>query len=318
MSKELLMIKKEYYRLDDLKHRFQMTEADVLYLLEQRHVRACFYVDNTKFIIGGWSNKGFVGYAHVQYRGLITIPESELQKLLRDRTVQPVNYLLPNCANISLLSTDYGFQLQTPNNYIHAWKSKPPTDISWAFIPAKLEPQVSDTFVHSIQKAVEVCLNQQNKTTETNLVEEKFRDLPKQKFAVELRKFLFSDICLSHIDLVACKAISAPTEAERLENCSTNLNNKTALHLNQLDKLILKIIIHDRTLTAKNVFKILAHESGMEEDSRHFDSENILLDNIDDLIIWKDSLSKTLEKKCSLVTLANKMTYIRKSLNTKE
>ena len=90
------------------------------------------------------------------------------------------------------------------------------------------------------------------------------------------------------------------------------------LDRNAFDNLILRILRSDRTYTAKSIFKILAHESSLEEDTRQFDIENILLDHIDDIIIWKDFLSKSPEKRCSLATLGNKLTNIRKTLNTKD
>jgi hypothetical protein len=312
------MIKKDYYRLDDLKHRFNMTEADILYLLEQRLVKACFYVDSTEFVIGGWSNKGFIGYAHVRYRGLINLPEEELQKLLRAKKVTPMNYLLANDKNIELSSSEYELELATPNNYIYAWKAKAPAEISWDFIPARLGPYVTETFLHAVQKTLNMCLEQQTKSTALDPSLEKYRNLPAQKLTAHFKTFLFSEICIRHQDLVSCKVIS-----DKAESVPDDLPVSASAMSQELkgtcfENLITRIFMSDRTLSAKSVFKILAYESSLEEDSRHFDIENILLDHIDDIIIWKDYLSKSTEKRCSLATLGNKLTNIRKTVRAKE
>ena len=51
-----------------------------------------------------------------------------------------------------------------------------------------------------------------------------------------------------------------------------------------------------------------------EEDSRKFDTHNILIDAVDDKLVWKDKLSRLEEKSVSLRRLENILTEVKKTI----
>lgn len=305
------MIEKEYYRLEDLKHRFNMTEADVLYLLEQRLAKACFYVDSTAFVIGGWNKERFIGYAHVNYRGLISLPERELKDLLRARKVTPVDYMLPNNQNIQLSSTEYGLELATPNNYIQAWKPKTPAEISWDFIPARLCPHVAETFVYGMQKAFDMFLATRPEKHVVAPQFEKYRDVPKQKLTYYSKTFSFSDICIRHEELVSAGVISRPETLiqPKPENDAIKLDN-------EFEDLLAAIILRSpQKLTAKKIHRILCDECEREEDSRLFDKNNILLSEDQGVITWRDKYRNNTQRSYSQASLSNVISKMNSKIN---
>lgn len=304
------MIEKEYYRLEDLKHRFNMTEADVLYLLEQRSVKASFYTDSTHFVIGGWNKEGFIGYAHVNYRGLISLPERELQDLLRTRKTTPLDYMLPNNQNIQLSSTEYGLELATPNNYIQAWKPKTPAEISWDFIPARLGPHVAETFVYGMQKALDMLLETRTKKNVVSPQFEKYRDVPKQKLTYYSKTFSFSDICIRHEELVSAGVISRP------DTPIPPKPEKDAIKLdNEFEDLLAAIILGSpQKLTAKKIHRILCDECEREEDSRLFDKNNILLSEDQGVITWRDKYRNNKERSYLQASLDNVISTVRSKI----
>lgn len=77
------MLVKEYYRISELKERFNVSVEDIKYLVENSKIELVFYVETHKYIFGGWlKDKGFVGFGTLNYRGLVKVTEQEQQELV--------------------------------------------------------------------------------------------------------------------------------------------------------------------------------------------------------------------------------------------
>ena len=304
------MFEKEYYRLEDLRNRYNMTEADVHYLVAEKGLTPCFYLPSTAFIIGDWQANGFVGFANVQYEGIVAIPQKHIQELVNKRKVLPLHYDLFNNTKIRLVDTEYGCNLPIPNEYIQGWQSKDLSQISWPKIPAKLYPYVAPTLKNTFKDLLmSFAKNEADKAASVERFDSAFGEAPTHELRPFYKTFSFSDICIRHEDLVALRIIGDQSSTELI---STQITPE--LDGNQFEKLLAKIILSDKTLSAKPVFKILVNECKQQEDLRRFDTEGILLEHVEGIIIWRDVLSKTQEKKCSLSTLGNKLTRVRGTL----
>lgn len=305
------MIEKEYYRLDDLKHRFDMTESDVHYLIAEKNVPPCFYMPKTTFIVGGWQKSDFIGYANVNYEGLIAIPQPFVKELVNKRKVLPLHYSLLNKAKIQQIDTDYDCELPLPNNYIQGWKAKDLSQISWPTIPAKLYPYVAPTMKHTFKDLLMTfAKDEAGKTAAAKRFDDSFGEAPKEELRPTYKTFLFSEVCIRHQDLVSLGVIATKSHLAEPKQLA-----KKVFDSNDFEKLLAKIITSDKSLSAKPIFKILVNECNLEEDSRQFDTDGILLEHVDGIIVWKDVLSRTKEKKCSLSTLNNKLTKVRQMLS---
>ncbi len=69
------MIKKDYYRIDELEPRFGILEADLQYWLDNEKIDFVIPQPLQNYVIGGRLKVGgFVGYGTVQYKGLMCLP----------------------------------------------------------------------------------------------------------------------------------------------------------------------------------------------------------------------------------------------------
>ena len=81
---------------------------------------------------------------------------------------------------------------------------------------------------------------------------------------------------------------------------------------NKFEELLARVLRSNQNLSSKLVHKILCAECQLEEDSRQYDIDNILLDVVDDVIVWHDIYSKKKQKRCSYRRLENLLSPIRK------
>ena len=309
------MIEKEYYRLDDLQHRFNMTESDVHYLIAEKNVPPCFYMPKTTFIIGGWRKNDFIGFANVNYEGLIAIPQPYVKELVNKRKVLPYHFSLLNKTQIRQIDTDYDCELPLPNDYIQGWQAKALSEISWPTIPAKLYPYVATTLKHTFKDLLmSFAKDEVDKASKAEDFDKSFGATPKEELTAIYKTFLFQDICIRHEDLVNCGIIKIQ------ENTSPapQLNDAKIAKLdNEFEDLLAAIILSSpKKLTAKKIHRILCDECEREEDSRLFDKNNILLSEDQGVITWRDKYRGNKERSYMQSTLDTLVSSVRKKINT--
>ncbi|WP_273023493.1 hypothetical protein [Rheinheimera sp.] len=307
------MIEKEYYRLDDLKHRFKMTESDVHYLIAEKNVPPCFYMPKTTFIIGGWQKSDFIGYANVNYEGLIAIPQPFVKELANKRKVLPYHYSLLNKAKIQQIDTDYDCELPLPNNYIQGWKAKDLSQINWPTIPAKLYPYVAPTIKHTFKDLLMTFAKDEvGKTAAAKRFDDSFGETPKEELRPIYKTFLFSDICIRHEDLVNCGIITVRENTSPAPLLSDANLRKLE---NEFEDLLAAIILSSpKKLTAKKIHRILCEECEREEDKRHFDTNNILLGEDQGVISWRDKYRNNKERSYLQSSLDNVISTVKSKI----
>jgi len=201
-------------------------------------------------------------------------------------------------------------RVEMPNRYIDSWQ---PTDLSkldWQAYPALFMPKENTGMLHQLADMLQGF----GGSTGNKMDYSRFTDgMPKTELVVLNIELRFFDVSIPLQGLALNK--TTPQINRREVKKETKIASELLIKYNALDRILLRILTSNRAISAKPIFKILASESKTEEELRTFDTEFILLDQIDDVIIWKDVLSKKQEKRCSLSTLANKLSDIRKDLD---
>lgn len=137
---KLLKRVKEYYRLEELKD-IGIPEGEIRFLIEQSNLQPVFYLPLAKYVLGGFIQGKFNGFAIANYKGLVSIPTAKLDELLKIGKVKTVHVSLIQRENISVISYDYPFDVACPNNFIEGWKKADLKTFKLPVIPAQIYPK---------------------------------------------------------------------------------------------------------------------------------------------------------------------------------
>jgi hypothetical protein len=307
------MIEKEYYRVEELQDRFNLTEDDVRYLVEKRLVKTCFSIRNTKFIVDGWDGDNSIGYAHINYQGLIALPDEEVDSLISNGKITPLNYLLSQGGTITLVETDYPIGTERPKTFEEAWKPKSANCHNAEFIKAKLSPFVTKTFWHSYDNAKKSVNYSRQLFAKNVFCERKLANKTKLDLPLSFNTLQFSDICVRHQDLVSNNLLIKKSETEhRASPNQTDINTKLD---NEFEDLLAAIILKSpQKLTAKKIHKILCDECERELDQRVYDTNNILLGEEQGVISWRDKYRNNKERSYLQSSLDNVISTVKSKI----
>ncbi|MDP5131315.1 MAG: hypothetical protein NWQ54_10540 [Paraglaciecola sp.] len=308
------MIEKEYYRLEELKDRFNLTEDDVRYLVEKRLVKTCFSIRNTKFIVDGWDGDNRMGYAHINYQGLIALPDEEVDSLISNGKITPLNYLLSRGGCITLVETDYPIGTERPKTFAEAWKPKSAYCHNADFIEAKLSPFVTKTFWHSYDNAKKSVNYSRQLFAKNVFCERELANKTKLDLPLSFNTLQLSELCIRHADLASHNLLTRKSPPEQQGTLSqTDDNIKLD---NEFEDLLAAIILNSpQKLTAKKIHRILCDECDREEDSRLFDKNNILLSEDLGVITWRDKYRNNKHRSYSQASFDNIISQVRSKLS---
>lgn len=322
------MIVKEYYRLEDLKHRFNMTDADIKYLLEEQKIPLCFYVERQPFVLGFFNNENFTGHCNIYYKGLVKVPYGYTRDICNGREICPKEYLLLQQRNVEYINSKYAYELEMPNEYFRSWHPLREDNLP-EFSPDDLEAKLYPWYRKRPQWDLGILLaNGMNAFAVSKGLEPAYgEEFVKNKLQIKEMGlypnwlfFKFEDICVQHNYLVKIGLIeTSPVVLEQPDKVRANSTREFVplteqFQLNKFEELLARILRANQHISSKLVHKILCTECQLEEDARPYDIENILLDIVDDAIIWHDIYSKKKQRKCSFRRLENQLSEVRKTL----
>ncbi len=314
------MIEKEYYRLDELDKRFNLSFSDVLYLVENSKLDLAFRLNNNKFIIGGWTKENkFIGYALVQYSGFAKITLQNQIKLLSKQKANCNYFWLLDQDKITDASYDYPFESKTPNAFLYTWQPKVPSEISWEKIPAKLFPKEQEHIMRTFKNAISNTFKTLNKEqTEPSEYEKEIdAKIPKVQFYSQGIDFVLNDICILHSELIKAGIITVPeqTSTEVLPPLTSNYlpNQKPKTRSDDFNELLFRLVEAEPELTAKSYWRTLECELDDLQEYRVFDKHNLLVEITATHISWKDRIGKP-RKPISFSSFSNRLTKVRKEL----
>ncbi|MGY8874964.1 MAG: hypothetical protein ACKVJ5_01220 [Pseudoalteromonas sp.] len=271
------MIEKEYYRLDELEKRFDLSFSDVLYLVENSKLYLAFRLTDNKFIIGGWAKgNGFIGYASVKYSGFASITQKDQLTLLSKHKTNCKYFWLLNKDKIVSANYDYPFESKTPNAFLHTWQPKQPSNISWDRIPAKLFPKEQEHTLHSFKNAMTNTFKALGaEQSKPNEYEKEFdARIPKVQFYSEGINFELADICVLHEDLLKAGIGKTQEIAEVTKAISpiTKDIQTSETRTDDFHELLVRLISAEPALTAKLYWRNLEYELDDNKDYRVFDN----------------------------------------------
>ncbi len=311
------MIEKEYYRLDELEKRFDLSFSDVLYLIENSKLELIFRLNKKNYIIGGWQKeKGFIGFAKASYQGFARISKNDQLALLSNKEVSCDHFWLTEKENISNWITEYPFQLAFPNTFLYMWQPKERHEIKWPSLPAKLLPiekeYVYRTLINGIDKAVKMIVPNYEKPEKSE--KELDENLPKVQLDPQKINLTLADVCLLHSDLVKA-GITQPINTTGISP-SKHIQLSTATIKTRSDdfnELLLRLVEAEPELTAKSYWRTLECELDDLQEYRVFDKHNLLVEITATHISWKDRIGKP-RKPISFSSFSNRLTKVRKEL----
>jgi hypothetical protein len=313
------MIEKEYYRLDELEKRFDLSFSDVLYLVENSKLDLAFRLTDNKFIIGGWAKGNrFIGYASVKYSGFASITQKDQVTLLSKHKANCKYFWLLNKDKIVSTNYDYPFESKTPNAFLHTWQPKQPSDISWDRIPAKLFPKEQEHIAHTLKNAMSSIKTLSNKQSKPSEYEKEFdAKIPKLQLYSEGINFELVDVCILHSELVkagiAESKMKSPTEITPSLTPLTVPNQIPKTRSDDFYDLLIRLVGAEPELTAKGYWRNLERELDDLQEYRVFDKHNLLVEISATHINWKDRSGKP-KKPMSFSSFSNRLTKVRKEL----
>lgn len=316
------MIEKEYYRLDDLQHRFNMTLSDIKYLLEERKIPLCFHVRRQSFVVGLFRKFDFIGFCSVQYEGLVRVADQYINSVCENLKIKPERYFLLQRQKAKFLNSEYEWEQKWPNSYIQGWQPKWLSEIDSNILQAKLHPEYRTTPQWAAGMLVAIGANAIAKYKGFNQINEE--ELVKEAFEVEEKAlypdwlfFKLEDICIQHEHLESLgimKSKGVIIEQSRTAPESINAPIPATQFKNQFEELIARILSEKRHIKPKEVHKLLCMESRQEEDCRHFDTENILYPETGGVISWRDKYRANAERSYVMNSVNNIISAVKKKL----
>ncbi len=313
---KLLKRVKEYYRLDELKD-IGIPEGEIRFLIEQSNLQPVFYLPLAKYVLGGFIQGKFNGFAIANYKGLVSIPTAKLDELLKIGKVKTVHVSLIQRENISVISYDYPFDVACPNNFIEGWKKADLKTFKLPVIPAQIYPKsftnpenlyfkllnkLSDGATSNVQ-AIDTYQTQRPYALNDKIL------------CAEEEALQFAEICIQHVDLVRLELVQETTNNQTAGNkieSQSKLSVTSELFKNEFEELIARILLDKPLLKAKEIHRILCHEAANEEGCRLYDKSDILLGETDGVISWRDKYRGNAERSYKLDSLRNVISDVRK------
>jgi hypothetical protein len=315
----LVTADRKYYRLDELAN-FGMTEGTVRYLIEQDKLQPVFFLPPSHYVLGGYHENKFKGFAIAWYKGLVSIPAAKVVQLLSNGKVTSTEMNLLQREQITVVSSEYPFEVPWPNSYIGSWLKADLMQINWSVIPAKVYPRECDSLMSSFVDMLNT-INSGSRTAvddATELESKIFENHPKRILSAAGQNFKFSDICiqvadLNRLGLLNCQ-ISYSAENVNKENVE-KMAPASGKFNNEFEELIARILIAKPLIQAKEMHRLLCDEAAKEEDSRVFDRSNVLIGEVDGVISWRDKYRRNLERTYKQSSLGNLVSNVRRKLH---
>lgn len=296
------MLIKEYYRISELKERFDISVEDIKYLVETSKVELVFNIENQQYIYGGWlKDKGFVGFGIFNYRGLVKLTGQEQFELLVKSHKKFKSFKIVNKQNISNIKNGYPYETPTPNAFIYAWEPKTINNIKWDYIPAKLFHDEKEHHLRSVGKMFTNAIAMFDKAPDLKPKEDILSRVPQKGFYHDGIQLEFSDSCILHSDLVKLGIIK-PELTSHDSDLSEKVNRP-------IDLLLTKLIKQFPNDKPAKIWDKLIEDISLEP--RLLDTDEILDEVGEDTLFWFDNQAEIKQmKKKSFYNLISKLKNI--------
>ncbi|WP_306521594.1 hypothetical protein [Rheinheimera sp.] len=306
------MIQKEYYQLDELNSRFQLTNADIKYFFDKSKLVPVFNLPLKSYVVGTFAQSRFVGYGACHYKGLVSILNQNFLELWDNSKTEVERVILRDMSVIQNYTENSPFQAVLPTNSIYAWEQKAQPALRGDCCMAIFLPEEIQSASHFFSgRFAELATSTHLSEPVRNLAQqtaEKCKTAPAISHKKITQIFKLTDVCVLHSDLVRLGVIKETSNRVIVTNATQQEKpsiSNTAKFANPFHKLIGQILSEHKNIKTKGVIRILSEEVKKQEDSRDYDHENILLDDVDGVFIWRDFSARKTERHCSINSIRN-------------
>jgi hypothetical protein len=283
------MIKKEYYRLDELNKRFDITYDEVRYSVESGSLKLAFHVSNEKFVIGRIHlTKGLIASGIASYSGLVSISDNEQLELIKNDSIKSRQFTLLQKSNITQLESEYPFESSIPNALLAEWKPKSLEQIIFGTVSATICPKEQKNALKTAGQSFLKVLADIGKKPENDVkvdtsIYDKFPDFQFLFKDIELTQ---KDICVLYQDLELLGIVNEATNPVKKFEVKSHPVSEKASRTNDFHDLLKRILREQPSLSAKKIWIILEKECDLPNGERQYDEHNILRDIFDGEIYW--------------------------------
>lgn len=303
-------MERKYFYGSELESKFGLSKQDLLYLVKEKDLKLSVEYPQ-QVIIGHYVESKFVGYASAFNKGFFNLTKADSEELVEVGKTQTDAFIAPKGTILTALNKEYVWDIPFPNDSIKDWKEaelSSPLDRGYAVLTY---PQVSIDNGKVLKDAFNSFLSGElfkidNTDSIANVDSKQVSEsMPKclvsPNVSFTLDKVLLTKDELIRIGVIQ-EEISTVSQAEKQEEISFS---------DEFLELIHRILMAQPDIKAKALYQLLENEAtgGTE---KVFDINDILLDEIEGKIIWRDKYANNAEKTLSIRTLENKASKIRK------
>lgn len=289
------MLEQEYFYIHQM-HEMGFADGRLRYLIEQEKVTPVFFTHTDRFILGGYINGKFVGYAVAEYSGLLSLTKWMASEVITKGQVSAHYVQLLQKERIKIVTSNYPFNAALPNSLVGDWKKNDLQKLNWDCYPALIYPRDAECLRSKLYQVLKISASVSIDRNESWV--NKFSELEPVFELVPITKdFSYDQICIRKSELNALGIGEDKSNSE--------LKSAAPAKEREIDLLILRVLHDNPNYSATQVWAVLKADCCRKE--RKYD-ENEILDEVSNTeLVWSDreGRPKSLKKKSYFTLFKN-------------
>ena len=303
-------MERKYFYGSELESKFGLTKQDLLYLVKEKDLKLSVeYLQQV--VLGHYVEGKFVGYASAFNKGFFNLTKTDSEEVIEVGKTQTNVFIAPKGTNLTGINKEYTWDIPFPNNLIEDWKDVELSNPLRRGHAVLTYPQSDIDNGKVLKNAFDSFLSgelfKKDKTIPITRTDSKqvIESMPKRLLSQNVN-FTLDKVHLTKDELIRLGVIKEETvtisQAEKLEKISFSDEFLELLH---------RVLTAQPDIKAKAIYQLLENEAKGNTD-KIFDTNDILLDEVDGRIVWRDKYANNTEKSLTIRTLENKVSKIRK------
>lgn len=296
-----IVVNRKYYFVSELDKSFGINLGHLNYLIDEENLKLSVK-HKGKLLLGYYRENGFRGYCSCLFDGLLTVYKEKAKVALDTGKASMTAFIVETEALVSDVNPEYSWKVATPNDTIEKWLGKPITSPIEQRMVALRYPEVSESLGHSFFETLKKFAPDDSESFENEY----------EKFVLNIpfKEYKISDLLVARSELIRIGVIKEDSATvlrdEKFEGVSFS---------NEFLELLHRILTARPDIKAKALYLLLENEARGNTE-KVFDTNDILLDEVDGKIVWRDKYANNSEKALNIRTIANKATEVRKLIKS--
>lgn len=310
------MSEKLYYRFKELLQNYNITTDELLYQVENYHLKLSFIVESQKLVVGKYSQGNYNAFGIGCYSGPVSVDRATSIKLFATGKAKCTDVFV-RMNRFGDYSSQYPFDANLPDRVVNAWHPTNPIDFGTGAVIGKLNPRQGPSGAAAAREILSAFSQfaQDNNTkipsiAELNGLKDEVIYTDDFKFSIEQACVMSSD--LKRVGLLGQQSASKPhytsphTASLSAAPNPNRLAGKPKRSVNQINALVKNLIGLYPTKSAAALWKILQDKA---EDNDLIDPTSILDEVGESELYWTDSRGN--EKRLAYKTFRNKVSEFK-------